>query len=123
MSPSRATSTGLIVANGTATSTAKKLRSRPLDTNPSHLGASALAAPNSPSRLQGTQGQRLRRSRAPIQRTLDESLRLVRINGPLRRTGVRCCCACGDAVTCSKRPHEGVGQAWQETQRLSIFPY
>ena len=22
-----------------------------------------------------------------------------------------------------ERPHEGVGQAWQETQRLSIFPY
>ena len=38
--------------------------------------------------------------------TLDESLRLVRINSPLRRTGVRCCCACGDAVICSKRPHE-----------------
>src|SRR5215217_7643955 len=100
----------------------RRLRSRPLDANPSHLGASALAAPNSPSRLQGTQGQRLRRSRAPIQRTLDESLRLVRIDSPLRRTGVsllrmrrRC-----DLL---EEPPEGVGQAWQGTQRLSIFPY
>jgi hypothetical protein len=59
--------------------------------------------------------------RAPIQRTLDGSLRLSAHQQPiatnwremLLRTRRRC-------VLLKETP-EGVGQAWQETQRLSIF--